>query len=62
MSRMSEVHMRCVELCVEMEDGSIDMDEATEILSEEYRIPYNIAASYLTSVSEIGIEFANHRS
>ena len=56
MSRMSEVHMRCVELCAEMEDGSIDLDEATEILSEEFSLQYEHAATFLSNVCEIGVE------
>lgn len=35
MSKMSNISLICQELVIEMEDGTIDMDEALEILSEE---------------------------
>ena len=38
MSRMSEIYAMCMEIRVMMEDGSIDFDEAVEMLCEEFPV------------------------
>ena len=38
MSRMSEIYAMCMEIGVMMEDGSIDFDEAVEMLCEEFPV------------------------
>jgi|DEB0MinimDraft_3_1074331.scaffolds.fasta_scaffold839032_1 hypothetical protein len=52
MSVMSRLHMSCVELIAEMEDGSIDFDQAVEMLCEEFGIGYDQATYFLTEVTE----------
>lgn len=48
MSRMAELDMRCTELSAMMEDGSIDLDEAVEMLCEDYTcMDYTTAMHYM---------------
>lgn len=53
MSRMAELHTKCVELGAMMEDGSIDFDEAVEILCEEFTaLSYEDATGFLLDLFE----------
>lgn len=53
MSRMAELDMRCTELSAMMEDGSIDLDEALEMLCEDYpTMSYEYAQQLLAEVFE----------
>ena len=53
MSRMSEIHAKCMEIGAMMEDGSIDFDEAVEILCEEFTaLSYEDATGFLLDLFE----------
>lgn len=50
MSKMSEIHLRCVELNDEMEDGMIELDYAIDVLIDEFGLEYDQAAGFLFEV------------
>lgn len=53
MSKMSELHRVCVEMAVMIEDGSIDMDEAIEMIMESYpEMSLETATMFLSDVFE----------
>lgn len=53
MSKMSELHRVCVEMAVMVEDGSIDMDEAIEMIMESYpEMSLETATMFLSDVFE----------
>ena len=53
MSRMSEIYAMCMEIGVMMEDGSIDFDEAVEMLCEEFpALNYEEANIFLLDMFE----------
>ena len=53
MSRMAELHTKCIELGAMMEDGSIDFDEAVEILCEEFPVlKHEDATTFLLNTFE----------
>lgn len=53
MSRMSEIHAKCMEIGAMMEDGSIDFDEAVEMLCKEFPVlNYEYANIFLLDMFE----------
>jgi hypothetical protein len=53
MGKMSELHRTCMEYASMLEDGSIDLDEAVEMLIELYpSLSHEMASSFITDVFE----------
>ena len=53
MSKMSELHRTCMEYASMLDDGSIDLDEAVEMLIELYpSLSHEMASSFITDVFE----------